>query len=179
MASVKDTNRIPALTKDLNKTRRRKVKVGILEDMPFLVKIGVKNEFGSRVKVNDAMFRRLCALARENGYPTSDLPKVGETLIIPERSFMRSAFEEQAPAIARMAAEKLADVAAGRKEDSYEALYEAGRVLQRAILDKIIAGGFEPNHPLTVAIKGHSRPLVGRTGVLETTQGIRVKVVWV
>lgn len=179
MARVKDFNRIPGLMKEFAKANRRQVEVGIFEDAPFLVTIGVKNEFGTRITVNDALAKKLRAMARENGHPTDNLPKPGEQLIIPERSFMRSAFDEKAAEISYEMGALMAKVAAGELEESYEALYESGRILQRIIVDAVASGDFAPNDLLTIAIKGHSRPLIGKTGVLETTQGIRVRVVWV
>lgn len=179
MAAIKDVNRIPGLRKEFRKTNRRRTEVGIFEDARSLVKIGVLNEFGVRARVDATLAKRLRALASENNYPTDNLPREGEELIIPERSFMRSAFDEKAAEISYEMGALMAKVAAGELEESYEALYESGRILQRNIVDAVASGDFAPNDPLTIAIKGHSRPLIGKTGVLETTQGIRVRVVWV
>lgn len=179
MAAIKDVNRIPGLRKEFRKTNRRRTEVGIFEDARSLVKIGVLNEFGVRARVDATLAKRLRALASENNYPTDNLPREGEELIIPERSFMRSAFDEKAAEISYEMGALMAKVAAGELEESYEALYESGRILQRIIVDAVASGDFAPNDPLTIAIKGHSRPLIGKTGVLETTQGIRVRVVWV
>ena len=62
--------------------------------------------------------------------------------------------------------------------DAYAALVETAKPIQQAVIERVARGdGFEPNDPFTVALKGHARPLIGRTGVFETTQGIRVRVV--
>ena len=179
MAVIKDVNRIPGLRKEFRKANRRRTEVGIFEDARSLVKIGVLNEFGVRARVDATLAKRLRALASENNYPTDNLPREGEELIIPERSFMRTTFDEYASKVAREGGELLAQVAAGEAGESYEALRAAGEALQRAIIDRVAGGNFAPNDPLTIAIKGHSRPLIGKTGVLETTLGIRVRVVWV
>lgn len=179
MTKVKDINRIPGLIKEFTRANRRRVEVGIFEDAPFLVTIGVQNEFGVRTTVTNELAKKLRAMARENGHPIDNLPQAGEPLIIPERSFMRSTFDASAADVATEMGTLMAKVAAGELEDSYEALYETGRILQKIITDAVASGGFAPNDPLTIAIKGHSRPLIGKTGVLETTQGIRVRVVWV
>lgn len=179
MAAIRDINRIPQLRKDFGKTNKRRVEVGIFDDAPSLVKIGVLNEFGTRVRVDATLARGLRALAEKNNYPTDNLPKEGEELIIPERSFMRSTFDEEADDIARDGHEYVHEWASGTWWSADHMLRTLGRRMQLSVVETVASGsGLAPNDPLTIAVKGHDRPLIGKTGVLETTKGIRVRVGW-
>lgn len=177
-AAVKDVNLIPSLRGELERTSRRRAVVGIFDDAPYLVKIGTLNEFGTRIQVDAKMALRLRLLATANNYPTDSLPREGEWFVIPERSFMRATFDECVEMVAREGGKAMAEVAAGERREGYEALRTAGEVLRNAIVDKVASGDFAPNDPLTIAIKGHGRPLIGKTGVLEIPGiGIRLRVV--
>ena len=174
---IKDINRIPRALRQLNRMQTRRVKVGIFADAPQLVAIGAMNEFGTDIPVDAELHRKLQMLAREHGAPTDTLPKEGEQLRIPERSFLRATFDEQEDEVVDAAPEHIVAMMEGEK-DAYEAARGIGRMLQEAVIERVASGeSFEPNDPFTIALKGHARPLIGRTGVLETTQGIRVKVV--
>src|SRR5690606_33054238 len=136
-----------------------------------------QNEFGTEMTVTRRLADYLHALAREHNVSTDRLPREGERLKIPARSFMRSTFDEKEHELAAKARELLPEVVLGERQ-AYDALRELGEHLQEAVIERVRSGsGLEPNDPLTVAVKGHSRPLIGKTGVLETTKGIRVRVV--
>jgi len=174
---VKDVNRIPKALHQLNRMQARQVKVGIFDDAPKLVSIGAMNEFGIDIPVDAELHRKLRVLAREHGAPTDTLPKEGERLRIPERSFLRAALDEHQDDIVDAAPEHITAMMKGEK-DAYQAAQAIGRVLQEAVIERVARGtDFAPNDPFTVALKGHDRPLIGKTGVLETTQGIRLRVV--
>mgnify|MGYP001256719410 CR=1 FL=1 len=89
MAKVRDRNRIPRALKEINRMKMREVKVGIFDDAPRLVTIAAINEFGTDQVVTADLHKRLRALADEHGAPTDALPREGERLRIPERSFLR------------------------------------------------------------------------------------------
>ena len=174
---VKDVNKIPKALAQLNRLKIRQVKVGIFDDAPKLVAIGAMNEFGTDIPVDAKLHRKLRMLAREHGAPTNTLPKEGERLRIPERSFLRATLDEREDDVAEAAPEHIVAMMEGEK-DAYEAAQGIGRVLQEAVIERVASGeSFEPNDPFTIALKGHARPLIGKTGVLETTQGIRLRVV--
>src|SRR5690606_4169989 len=116
-------------------------------------------------------------LAREHGAPTETLPKEGEPLRIPERSFLRATVDEHVDDVLDAVPEHIATMMEGEK-DASDAAQRIGRVLQEAIIERVARGtDFAPNDPFTIVLKGHARPLIGKTGVLETTQGIRLRVV--
>jgi len=174
---VRDVNRIPKALGQLNRMHVRRAEVGIFEDAPRLVTIAAVNEFGMDQVVSADLHKRLRALAREHGAPTNTLPKEGERLRIPERSFLRATFDEREGEVVDAALEHIVAMVEGDK-DAYEVAQGIGRVLQEAVIERVVSGeGFEPNDPFTVALKGHARPLIGKAGVLESTQGIRLRVV--
>src|SRR5690606_9744000 len=174
---VTDVNRIPKVLAQLNRLKARKVEVGIFEDAPSLVNIAAMNEFGVDVPVDAKVHRHLRMLAREHGAPTETLPREGERLRIPERSFLRATLDEREDDVAEAAPEHIAAMMEG-ETDAYQAAQAIGRVLQEAVIERVARGtDFAPNDPFTIALKGHARPLIGKTGVLETTQGIRLRVV--
>lgn len=174
---VRDVNRIPKALGQLNRMHVRRAEVGIFEDAPKLVTIAAVNEFGMDQVVSADLHKRLRALAREHGAPTNTLPKEGERFRIPERSFLRATMDEKESDVVEAASEQIVAAMEGEK-DAYQAMMAIGRVLQEAVIERIRTGAdLAPNDPFTIALKGHARPLIGKTGVLETTQGIRLRVV--
>src|SRR5690606_28116948 len=87
---VKDVNKIPKALAQLNRLKIRQVKVGIFDDAPSLVNIAAMNEFGVDIPVDAKVHRHLRMLASQHGAPTETLPREGERLRIPERSFLRA-----------------------------------------------------------------------------------------
>ncbi len=177
MVRVRDKNRIPAIMRQIKRMNERKAVVGVFDDAPNLVRIAQMNEFGVDQPMTAAMRQRMFALAREHGAPTDRIPREGERFRVPERSFLRAGADESEDPARQEAPREVAKMMAG-EQDAYETLMEIGKVVQRRIIDKVARGdGFEPLDPFTVAITGESRPLIGKKGVFETTQGIRVRVV--
>ena len=174
---VKDVNKIPKALAQLNQLKIRQAKVGIFDDAPSLVNIAAMNEFGVDIPVDAKVHRHLRMLASQHGAPTETLPREGERLRIPERSFLRATLDEREDDVAEAAPEHIAAMMEG-ETDAYQAAQAIGRVLQEAVIERVARGtDFAPNDPFTIALKGHARPLIGKTGVLETTQGIRLRVV--
>jgi len=177
MAKVRDKSRIPNILRVIARINQREARVGIFEDAPRLVQVAAANEFGVDQPVTPELHKLLRLLAREYGAPTDTLPKVGERFRIPERSFLRATADESEDTLREAATESITRMMRGEL-DAYETLVETAKPIQQAVIERVARGdGFEPNDPFTVALKGHARPLIGRTGVLETTQGIRLRVV--
>ena len=177
MAMVRDRNRIPNALKEIARINQREAQVGVFDDAPNLVRIAQMNEFGVDQPMTAAMRKRMFALAKEYGAPTDRIPREGERFRVPERSFLRAGADESEDQVRQEAPREVAKMMAG-EQDAYETLMEIGKVVQRRIIDKVSRGdGFDPLDPFTVAITGERRPLIGRKGVFETTQGIRVRVV--
>lgn len=91
---------------------------------------------------------------------------------IPERSFIRSTFDEQRPALIRMI-----DAGALRAQTQLiplaDALIPAANHLRTAIINKIQSGISPGNAPSTVRAKGFDAPLVN-TGQLQRAVAWRV-----
>lgn len=96
---------------------------------------------------------------------------MGRVILIPERSFLRSTFDERQDDIAQHAQRAVAAVVAGG--DYNECIQKTGAYVQGLVQQKIRNGPFEPNKPSTVKRKGSSRPLID-TGHLR--QSIRYVV---
>lgn len=177
MARVRDRNRIPEALKQIARVNQLEARVGIFDDAPGLANIARLNEFGVDITVTAAFARKLRALADEHNAPTDGLPREGDVLRIPERSFVRSTADAQEDAVAQAMPTALARVMLGEL-DGYEALMEIAKMVQQAVIDRVASGqGLAPLDPFTIAVSGESRPLIGKKGVFETTQGIRVRVV--
>lgn len=91
---------------------------------------------------------------------------------IPERSFMRSTFDEQLPKIKRDMDAQYAQIASG-KSTVYRALSIVGMRHQEDIQKKIQSGVKPENAPSTIARKGSNKTLID-TGAL--VQSIRYVV---
>ena len=78
---------------------------------------------------------------------------------IPERSFLRSGFDEHKDAVKKKAAKMLADVAAGSM--TAETMYDGvGQELADYIKEFAVELDSPGNHPFTMENKGSSNPLV-------------------
>lgn len=79
---------------------------------------------------------------------------------IPERSFMRTAFDEIVPTLTKKIRRDAGRLVDGAKITPEQALLPAANDLRSAIIDKIITIRSPPNAPSTIAQKGSSNPLV-------------------
>lgn len=77
----------------------------------------------------------------------------------PERSFMRTAFDENLPALQRDMEKRYTEVVEGTKT-VYQALGLVGLYHQEVIKQKINDNVPPPNSPVTIALKGSSRTLI-------------------
>lgn len=91
---------------------------------------------------------------------------------VPERSFLRSTFEERSPAWEEWGRKQLGEVVDG-KRDIAQALARIGAEAQGDVMMKIEEGPFVPNSETTIRRKKSSRPLID-TGQLR--QSIRYLV---
>lgn len=79
---------------------------------------------------------------------------------IPERSFLRTGYDENRDAVLKKARLMMADVTSGKM--SADTLLEAvGMELADRIRDYAVELDSPPNHPFTVEQKGSSNPLIG------------------
>jgi|GEM_PF-1772167 len=161
--SIKDDNKIPAFKKKLREIRKKKIEVGILGDA-FLALVGASNEFGAKIPISPA----IRGLFAAKGFP---LKKSTTVFIIPERSFIRSAFDDK----------KNIDKIRKLAQDIYSVDMSLDRVLNaigifmtNAIQKKIRSNIKPANHPFTVQEKkGKNKTLINNSRLL---QGITHKI---
>ncbi len=77
---------------------------------------------------------------------------------MPQRSFLRSAFDENKPMINKMGDRVVNSVIKGISTET--ALNQLGNVVQGMVQKKIVDGPFVPNSPATIKRKKSSRPLI-------------------
>lgn len=93
--------------------------------------------------------------------------------LIPERSFIRSATDENREKIKKMQQIEIARITGG-KSTAKESLQRMGTVMQGLIQRKIRSGEFTPLSPITIQKKGSSRPLIDTGQMLQSIQHMEV-----
>ena len=77
---------------------------------------------------------------------------------MPQRSFLRSAFDENKPMLNRMGDNIVNGAIKGMSTET--ALNQLGNVVQGMVQKKIVDGPFVPNSPATIKRKKSSKPLI-------------------
>lgn len=91
---IEDQNRIPELVGDLAYIERARIRVGVFgKDDSFTVMLANVHEYGIKIRMTDKMRRFLFAQMNEAGIEPSGGDGNGY-VNIPERSFLRSAFDQ-------------------------------------------------------------------------------------
>ncbi len=180
---IRDTNNTDKLLEILNELKHRQVQVGLFgSDDSHMVMIGTVHEFGAHIKAKGEfltiptaaaggrsardfgpeLFRpkgkNILAVAKSNG-ELEVMFILKESVNIPERSFMRSTFDEKNREWTRFANTMIPRVLAG--ELSIDVLFD--RLGQRMVSDvqaKIRDISSPPNAPITRENKGSSNPLI-------------------
>lgn len=130
-----------------------------------MAQLGAVHEFGKDIAVTDRMRGYLHAIGIH-------LRKDTAFIHIPQRSFIRSAYDENESDIKHNADIVVANILEGNMLRN-QALDILGNYMQGLIQRKMVEGPFVPNSPMTIARKGSSRPLID-TGRLR--QSIRYKI---
>ncbi|MBU5214359.1 hypothetical protein [Heyndrickxia oleronia] len=149
--TIKDTNNIGQLMSTLKKMGKKELKVGIFGGGD-LVMIGAVHEFGTEIKVTDKMRKWFAA----NGYP---LKKDKTTIKIPERSFLRSGYDENVDAIVKKVADILPDVLEN-KVNTDVFMNAIGKEFAGMIQKKLKDLRDPANSSMTTKRKGSSNPLI-------------------
>lgn len=147
----------PSMIKRLEAIDGTGVEVGVLQgEHKWLAGI---HEYGCDIAVTPEMR----AFLHYNGL---HLKKTTTHIRIPERSFLRSGYDENRDAILKKAQMLLVEVAAGRM--SANALYSAvGIELSDAIKDYAIELSSPAKHPFTLERVGSSNPLIDSGNMIE------------
>ena len=140
-------NEFPEMKVRLEELNGTGVEVGVLKgEHAWLASI---HEFGCTINVTP----------KQRAYLFKKGLKVGKTIKIPERAFLRGGFDENRDKVMQRAQQCVADVAAGKM--TARGLHQAvGLMLSSKIKDYARDLSSPANHPFTVEQKGSSNPLV-------------------
>lgn len=126
---IRDTNNVPKLLQELNRITRHTIEIGLFgEDNAELLMIATVHEYGATIQVTPKMR----AYMAYQGMPL----KASTTEIkIPERSFMRAAWESQlTDKLNEIARKSFNDIAIGRlRTDQF--LEKIGKVCVKEVQD--------------------------------------------
>lgn len=150
---IKDTNNIDKVMRNLKQLGGKQIKVGLFgSDSSELVMIGAVHEYGAEIPVTPKMRAWFAA----NGYP---LKKETKVIKIPERSWLRSGYDENIDKIARKIEEMVPDVIEGNVNPKLfmDAIgMEFAGLIQKKMRDL----KDPPNSQMTIERKGSDNPLI-------------------
>lgn len=156
--TIKDDNKIPDLLKQIKGVAGKTVEVGLFGEIAF---IGHVNEYGAHITVTDKMRKYLAA----KGFY---LTKQTNTISIPERSWLRSSFDDK-KVIDKVFSEtrKLYDL-----NNSADGVLNSLGVLMSAEVKNKISSNIGPeNHPFTREQKGgKNKTLINRGTMLNSVK---------
>lgn len=157
-------NEFPKMEKSIEDLNGLRVNVGVLGgEHAWLASI---HEYGCRIPVTPKMR----AFLHRKGL---HLKKSTTEIVIPERSFLRSGFDENAEKVLKATEAVLPDVLIGTMSvEQYAKL--VGLQLASAIKEYAVNLSSPPNHPFTKKQKGSSNPLVDTGNMIN---GITYEVV--
>lgn len=124
-----------------------------------------------------AKLRRMDNKQAEVGIQGGNYPKTGESVaqvaaknefgsgIIPERSFMRSTFDEKENKWTRQFASLVFT-------NVQRPLNKVGKSAEKDIVDKIYNGQFVPNAPFTIKMKGFNKPLIHTERMVHSVKSV-------
>jgi len=115
------------------------------------------SEFGTAIPKTPKMRRFLAAMARKYGIKLDPTKGDPNYVIIPCRSFIRSAIDEHGEELLRLAQEMTIDALHGDKTPQ-QAMASIGAKLQQVIVMKIRSITEPPLHPLTAAMGRKEKP---------------------
>jgi hypothetical protein len=147
MASIQDKDKgMLSIEKMLAELRKTRINVGVFSD-------AINNEEKKPIYVAD--------YAATNEYGTDK---------IPERSFMRSTFDEEHEKWLRQIKGVISDVTAGKINNIDNEIYKIGAVARSDIINKIDSNINPPNAPATIRRKGiHKSKTLIDHGVLRSS----------
>lgn len=164
---VKDENSIPKYIEMLEQLTSTIIEVGIFgEDSSEILMIANVQEFGCNIKVTDKMRNYLHAIGLH-------LKKTTREIRIPERSFIRSGFDDKESKI-RNTANKYLEQVLGMELSADAFFNTLGEYIVGQLQEYMTDLRIPPNHPFTIEQKGSSNPLID-TGRLRQSITYRIK----
>lgn len=182
---ITDKNRIPSILRELRYIHGHKVQVGVFGDEgSWIVMVASVHEFGTIIRpkkgryltiplkpwVRDKKARDIPGLfrpkgtkilARKKGKDFEALYYLAKKVEIPERSYLRSSFDEEKAKINQLVHKMLVQVFAG-KMTGEQLLNRLGLYLQSMVQAKIRSITSPPKSGVTMAVEGpgKSNPLI-------------------
>ncbi|MDN3365370.1 hypothetical protein QU577_26775 [Priestia megaterium] len=182
--TIKDTNNMDQLSKNLKKLNKTSIKVGVFgSDDAELVKIASVHEYGMTIRPKKAKMLAIPVSPKAKGkrpadFPTLFNPKGTKVLAIPkgkddmevlfvlmhsvtipERSFIRAGYDENIDAISNKVADLVPPVIAGNVPfDAFADM--VGLELAGKIQKKLRSISDPANSPTTQTVKRSSNPLI-------------------
>lgn len=150
-------NEFPSMRKRLDGINGEGIEVGVLQgESAWLASI---HEYGCDIPVTPKMRKFLHGQGLH-------LKASTKRIRIPERSFLRSGYDQARDDVLKHARLMMADVAAGTMSE--DALYKGvGMELADAIKDYARDLDSPPNHPFTIDRKGSSNPLAATGDMID------------
>ncbi|WP_205419962.1 hypothetical protein [Aeribacillus pallidus] len=191
--TIKDTNNMAKITKNLNKLNKKRIKVGVFGDDNYkygddanIVTIARVHEYGATIKpvkaewltiplISEAKGKKAADfgdelffyqkdsnkafLARKRGNNIQNVFLLLKSVTIPERSFLRSGYDENIDYISKKTESMIDDVIAGNIDpDAFADMI--GQEFAGLIQKKLRSITDPPNSPITIGVKGSSNPLM-------------------
>lgn len=150
---IKDKNNIPKLLKVLEDLDSNKIEVGIFgSDDSTVLMIATVQEFGCKIDVTPKMRAYLHSQGLHLKASTTQIN-------IPERSFIRSGFDEQKKKYEERAA-KLLDKVLHFELPVQTFMETLGKYIAGQLQEYLTDVRMPPNHPFTAAQKESTNPLI-------------------
>lgn len=150
--SIKETDNTKQLLKTLKDIGKKQINVGVLGGDSDIAMIAAVHEFGVEIKVTDKMRGWFGA----NGFP---LKKTTTVIKIPERSFLRSGFDENINKIADKV-EQMLPMVLENDVDPKVFMDAIGQEFAGLIQKKLRDLKSPANSGMTIERKGSSNPLI-------------------
>jgi len=164
--TIKDNNRIPDLLKQLSGVKGKSIEAGVLEDGEQAM-IAHVHEYGIRIAVTPKMRGYL------SGVLGIHLRRDTTHIVIPERSFIRSGWDQNEGEITKKVESLVANVLEFGI-DGPTFMDMIGKEVEGKLKDQLVQVSDPPLHPATIERKGSSNPLVD-TGSLNDSISYKVK----
>lgn len=151
------SNKFPEMERAIAELNGKKVQVGVLGggEQAWLASI---HEYGCRIAVTDKMRKYLAATGLHLKATTTEI-------VIPERSFLRTGYDESKDKVLNDTSQLIDDVIGGAMSvDQF--LKIVGVTMSSKIKDYARDLDDPPNHSYTIERKGSSNPLVDTGGMI-------------
>lgn len=194
MGNVKDRDLgYKQIIEDLRRLASKEIKVGVqsgdmADDGFSMARLAAVHEFGFDIDIEAGSVTQYRSVGKDGNFKhggklrkrklkstnfAQTFARKAHTIHIPERSFIRSAFDENKKEIWKLA-DDVGNRVSEMKLDPMQGLRIIGEEMESKIKEKIKHGPFTPNAPSTVRKKKSDQPLID-TGRLRNSIRYEVK----